>query len=183
MSIFTDIKKGLYRYEEPNGGWVATVKDAPALLKAAEKARDAGVKDFDVFSPFPIHGLEKAMGLSRSWIPFFSLCGGIFGATFAFASMTLIDVFSWTIIHGGKPAWPWPAYIPITFELMVLFTAFFTLGTTLYLGRLGKISRRPLVNSVTSDGFAIWIGGNLSKQEVENMLQGSAIMIQEVPRK
>ncbi|MDH4199005.1 MAG: DUF3341 domain-containing protein [Spirochaetia bacterium] len=172
MTSFEDVKKGLYRYEDPETGWVAVIKDVDSLIAAAEKVRDAGVKKFDCFSPFPIHKLEKAMGLSRSWIPFISAIGALTGGTFAFSSMTWIDVSNWPRVMGGKPYFSWPIYVPITFELTVLFTAFATLGAAIYLGRLGKSSRRPVVNTVTSDGFAIWIGDDMSKQNVESLLQG-----------
>lgn len=179
MTSLSEIKKGLYRYQEVEGGVVAVIDDAAKLLKAAEKVRDAGVKDFDCFSPFPIHGIEKAMGLSRSWVPFFSLIGGITGASFGFGAMTLIDVWDWSMVFGGKPVWSWPAYMPITFELMVLFSAFCTVGSVFYLGRLGKSSRRPVVNSVTSTGFAVW-SPSMSKSEMENLLEGLAVEVREV---
>ncbi|MDH4261639.1 MAG: DUF3341 domain-containing protein [Spirochaetia bacterium] len=172
MTSFEDVKKGLYRYEEPDKGWVIVIKDAESLIKGAEKVRDAGIKRFDCFTPFPIHNLQEAMGLSRSWVPFISAIGALTGGTFAFSSMTWIDTSSWPRIIGGKPPFSWPIYLPITFELTVLFTAFATLGITLYLGRLGKSSRRPVVNTVTSDGFAIWIGDDMSKSDVEKLLQG-----------
>jgi len=172
MVSFSDIKKGLYRYEEPDKGWVAKIKSAEALLKAAEAIRDSGIKRFDCFTPFPMHDLQKAMGLSRSWLPFFSLLGGLTGASFAFSAMSYIDLVDWPVIHGGKPHFAWPAYVPITFELTILFAAFATLSTVIYLGRLGKSSRRPLVNSVTSDGFAVWIGEDVDKARVEKLLDG-----------
>ncbi len=179
MTSLSDVKKGLYRFQEVKGGVVAVVDDAAKLIKAAEKVRDAGVKNFDCFSPFPIHGIEKAMGLSRSWVPFFSLIGGLTGATFGFSAMSIIDVWDWSIVFGGKPVWTWPAYVPITFELMVLFSAFFTVGTVFYLGRLGKSSRRPVVNSVTSTGFAVW-APEMTKSEMENLLNDLAVEVKEV---
>lgn len=172
MTSFEEVKKGLYRYEDPDKGWVVVMKDVESLINGAKKVRDAGVKRFDCFTPFPIHQLQEAMGLSRSWVPFVSAIGALTGGSFAFSAMTWIDTVDWPRIIGGKPPFSWPIYIPITFELTVLFTAFFTLGVTLYLGRLGKSSRRPVVNTVTSDGFAIWIGDDMSKGDVESMLSG-----------
>lgn len=182
MTSFKEIKEGLYRYQEVSGGHVALISDAASLIKAAEKVRDRGVKEFDCFTPFPIHGIEKAMGLSRSWIPFWSLIGGLTGLTFGFTAMTYIDVVDWSNVFGGKPIWSWPAYVPILFELTVLFAAFFTVGSVFYLGRLGKSARRPVANNLTSDGFAIWIGDkDVSKQEIETLLSGLAVEVKEVP--
>lgn len=180
MTSFEEIKKGLFRYEEPDKGWVAVIKDVDSLVKGAEKVRDAGIKRFDCFSPFPIHHLQEAMGLSRSWVPFVSAIGAVLGGTFGFGTMTWIDTVNWPRIFGGKPPWSWPAYLPITFELTVLFTAFATLGTVIYLGRLGKSSRRPVVSTVTSDGFAIWIGDDVSRADVERILQGLYVDINPV---
>ena len=181
MIDFKEIKKGLFRYEEPKGGWVVTIKDAGKLLKAAEKVRDAGIKHFDCFTPFPMHGLEKAMGLPRSWVPLFSLIGGLTGLTFAFSAMTYIESFFWPMIHGGKPLFAWPAYVPIMFEMTILFSAFATLGTFIYLGRLGKTKRTPVLNTVTSSGFAVWIGDTITKKEVEKMLSGLYSNVEETP--
>ncbi|MES0488769.1 MAG: DUF3341 domain-containing protein [Leptospirales bacterium] len=181
MVSFSEIKKGLFRYEEAVGGWVATIKSAADLLKAAEKVKEAGVKKFDCFSPFPIHGLEKAMGLSRSWVPFITLIFGLSGGVIGFLLMTWIETSDWPVLHGGKPLWAWPAFIPITFELTILFGAFSTVGVTLYLGRLGKISRKPVVNSITSDGFAVWIGDSIGKDEIAKMLDGLYDEIIETP--
>ena len=65
--IIQSIKKGLFFYEEPDKGYVASIKSAKNLLKAATIVRDAGIKRFDCFTPFPLHGMEKAMGIEKSW--------------------------------------------------------------------------------------------------------------------
>jgi len=180
MPSLQEVKKGLYRFEEATKGWVVEIKDAETLIKAAEKARDAGIKQFDCFSPFPIHHLDHAMGLTRSWVPYISAIGALTGFTFGAGSMTWIDTVNWPRFFGGKPFFSWPIYVPITFELTILFTAFATLGTVIYLGRLGKVSRRPVANSVTSDGFALWIGDDMSKSDVEKLMQGLYKDIKEV---
>ena len=115
-----DIKKGLFRYKEAQRGWVVPLQSSEALLEVAAKVRDSKIREFDCFTPFPIHNLEKAMGLSRSWVPFITLIFGIFGALLAFFFMTYVDSFDWPMNIGGKPHHSWPAYIPITFELTVL---------------------------------------------------------------
>lgn len=169
MGIFKEIKKGLYSYQEADHGWIVKVDSAENLLEAAAKVRDAGVKNFDCFTPYPIHGLDTAMGLHRSWITFFSLIAGLFGAAYAFLGMTYIDVVSWPQVFGGKPYFSWLAYIPITFELMVLFSSFATIGAVFWLGKLGKIDRKPPLPEVTSHSFAVWIGDAISKQDVEKI--------------
>ncbi len=171
MVSYSEIKKGLYRYKEIDGGWVISIKNAPNLLKAAEKIRDAQqISYFDCFSPFPIHGLEKAMGLNRSWVPFFTLIFGLIGCVFAFSFMSYIDIFSWPMNIGGKPHFAWPAYIPITFEITILFAGLATVGAVVYLGRLGKISRSFPIKSVTSTDFAIWVGDKISQTELSSIV-------------
>lgn len=170
MGIFSDIKEGLYSYQETDRGWIVKIRSAKDLLEAASKVRDAGVKDFDCFSPYPIHGLDTAMGLQRSWITFISLIAGLFGAVYGFSAMTYIDVYSWPQIFGGKPYFSWPAYLPITFELMVLFSSFATIGAVIWFGKLGKIDRKPPAPGVTSDSFAIWIGDSIKQADVEKIL-------------
>ena len=178
-AIIDMLKNGLYRYEEVDKGHIARVASPQDLLSAAEKARDAGIKKFDCFSPYPIHGLEKAMGLSRSWVNFVTLMMGLFGASFAMDGMWYIMAFDWPQIFGGKPFFAWPAFIPITFELTILFAGHSTVAAVIMLGKLGKVSRKPILDT-TSEGLAIWIGDDKSRGEVESILGGLATEIVEV---
>lgn len=181
MLSIAEIKRGLFPYEEVNNGYVASFTNAGDLLKAAERTRAANVKRFDCFTPCPIHGLDKAMGLNRSWIPVLTFVGGIMAAVLGLAYAMYIDVFNWPIVYGGKPFFSWPAYIPILFELAIYFAAVFTVAGVLVLGRLGFISRRIPVQGVTSDVFAIWLGdSNLSRADVERILSGLNAQIEEV---
>ena len=180
MALFQEIKEGLFSYEEPTSGWVIRVKNARALLDAAKKVKEAGIKKFDCFSPFPIHGLDEAMGLRRSWITLVTLIAGLTGASAAISMMVYIMVIDWPQIFGGKPNFSWPAFIPITFELTVLFAGFSTVGAVIALGKLGKISRKPVMGGVNSDALAIWIGDDTDKSRVEAILGDLAEDIQPV---
>lgn len=170
MPGMNEIKKGLFSYEEADKGWVAVIKSAGDLIKAAEKVKDAGVRSFDCFSPFPIHGLDKAMGLNRSWLPFITAVFGFFGAFAGLAYMTYIDVISWPINYGGKPHFAWPAYMVVMFELGVLFASMSTVAAVIVMGRLFKPDRKPPVDNLMADGFALWIGDDIEKQQVESIL-------------
>ncbi len=173
-------KDGFYRYQETSKGWIIQIKNALNLLKAAEKIRDAGIKQFDCFSPFPIHGMEKAMGLNRSWVPFFTLFFGLLGGISIFGFMFYVDVIDWPMNIGGKPYFAWPAYIPIIFEVTVLFAGISSVVAVIYLGRLNNSCRKPPTNQITSDGFAIWIGEDISKNEVEKIVGELAESIWEI---
>ena len=183
MVSLADIKKGLYRFQETDQGWVVSIRNARDLLKAAERARDSKkISNFDCFSPFPIHGLEKAMGLSRSWVPFVTLIFGLLGCFAIFAFMTYVDVISWPMNIGGKPNFAWPAYIPITFEIMVLSAGLASVAAVIYLGRLGKGSRSAPTKAVTSTGFAIWIADKLPESEIK-LIMGDDLVASIAPVK
>src|SRR5205085_950719 len=106
---------------------------AKALFEAAEKVRDAGFKRWDVHSPFPIHGMDKAMGLGKSWLSAPVLAGGITGLlTAAILEFGPSSIIYPLIVHG-KPRnfWTVPAFFPIMFELTILFSAFFAFFSVL----------------------------------------------------
>ncbi|MCX7632954.1 MAG: DUF3341 domain-containing protein [Turneriella sp.] len=181
MLSFAEIKKGLFPYEEVSGGFIATFRSAEALIAAAKKAKEANVQRFDCFSPCPLHGLDKAMGLNRSWLPFLTLVGGLMAVTLGLLYITFIDVINWPIVYGGKPFFSWPAYVPVLFELGIYFASAFTAAGVIVLGRLGFINRKPPAAGVTSDTFAIWLGDeNLTRADVERILAGLNPQISEV---
>jgi hypothetical protein len=104
------------------------------LLAGTTKMREAGYKNLDTHSPFPIHGLEEALGLGRPKIPLIVLFGAIAGACIAYSLIYFCNVFDWPMNIGNRPAHGPPANIPIAFELAVLlgggssFFGFFTLA-------------------------------------------------------
>jgi hypothetical protein len=111
----------------PSHGLIATFNTAPELYHAAEKIRDAGYRHWDCITPFPVHGLDKAMGLRRSIVPRISLAGGIAGF---FTGMTMIwwtGAYDYKLIVGGKPLFSPMFAFPVSYELTILFTAFATI--------------------------------------------------------
>ncbi|MEK7298998.1 MAG: DUF3341 domain-containing protein [Candidatus Margulisiibacteriota bacterium] len=103
---------------------VAEFETPKALLHAAEALQKAGFRKYDAYSPFPIHGLDEAMQLPASKLPWIVLCGGLFGALFGFGFQTWVSVTAYPVVIGGKPLFSYQAFVPVTFELMVLFSAF-----------------------------------------------------------
>jgi len=98
--------------------------DTPAqLVAAAQKAYADGYRKMDAYSPFPVEGLDDALGPSRRWLPLFVLLGGIAGGTGAFFMQWFANVVQFPLIIGGRPYNSWPAFIPITFELTILVAA------------------------------------------------------------
>ncbi|MEX1049067.1 MAG: DUF3341 domain-containing protein [Akkermansiaceae bacterium] len=144
-------------------GYLAEFKSASALYKAAEKVREAGFKKWDCYSPYPIHGLDGAMGLKRSVLPWFVFCGGITGTATGFALQYGTQVVIYPTLVQGKPMniFTVPAFFPVMFELTILFSGFATLFGLLALIQLPRFNH-PLFASrqfhrATDDGFFIAI--------------------------
>jgi hypothetical protein len=134
--------------------------DSPsALLKAAEKMRDAGYEHFDCHSPFPIHGLNQAMGLKRSPLGYIVGIAAIIGFTAAITLQWWTSAIAYPIVISGKPLFSYQAFVPVTFALAVLFSAIAAAIGMLIMNRLPQLFH-PIFFSerfkkVTDDGFFI----------------------------
>jgi len=144
-------------------GMGAEYPSAAALYEAAKMVRDAGFKRWDVHSPFPIHGIDEAMGLGKSWLSAVVLAGGISGLLTAI----LVEFGpSWglypLVVHGKPYDWRTvPAFFPIMFELTIIFSAFAAFFAVLIMNGLPR-PNHPLFNwerfrRVTNDGFFLVI--------------------------
>ena len=113
---------------------------ASDLLAAAEKIRDAGFKKWDVHTPFPVHGMDAAMGLGKSWLSAPVLGGGTTGFVTAIGLTFIPSFILYPLIVHGKPynVFTAPAFFPIMFELTVLFSAFTIVFTLLIMSQLPK---------------------------------------------
>jgi len=94
------------------------------VLHAAEKVRDAGFTRWDVHTPFPVHGMDKAMGLQDSRLGWIVAAAALTGFAAAVSLITYANVIAYPFVVGGKPPLSIPAYAPVVFELTVLFSAF-----------------------------------------------------------
>ena len=108
-------------------GLIATFDTAPDVYHAAEKVRDAGYRNWDCITPFPVHGLDKAMGLRRSIVPRISLAGGITGFITGMSMIWWTGAVDYQLIVGGKPLFSPMFAFPVSYELTILFTAFATI--------------------------------------------------------
>jgi mono/diheme cytochrome c family protein len=93
------------------------------IIQAAEQASKVGYTKYDVHTPYPVHGMDRAMRLKTSKIGYFALVFGILGAVSTISFISWITISDYPLVIGGKPFWSWPAFVPITFELTVLSTA------------------------------------------------------------
>src|SRR5581483_287380 len=144
-------------------GLAAEFANATALYNAAEKVRDAGFRKWDVHTPFPVHGMDKAMGLGKSWLSAVVLCGGTLGLLTAVVLECYPSLFDYPVVVHGKPTtfMTVPAFMPIFFELTVLFSAFSTVFALLIMNQLPRWNH-PMFNwerfaKVTDDGFFLVI--------------------------
>ena len=145
----------------PYYGILAEFATTAELYHACERVRDAGFTRWDAHTPFPVHGLDKAMGLRRSPLPWIVLAMGLTGAALGFGLQAWVHMSAYPLVISGKPFFSWPAFIPITFELSVLFGALGAVFGMLGLNRL-PMHNHPLFQSrvfdrATDDAFFISI--------------------------
>ncbi len=105
---------------EPMHGVMAEFPDPSAVSHAASAVRDAGYTRWDVYSPFPIHGIEEAMGLGPSKVSRFVGTGALLGVLGALAMQGWMSAVDYRLAVGGKPYFAWEQFFPITFELGIL---------------------------------------------------------------
>jgi Protein of unknown function (DUF3341) len=130
---------------EKSYGLIATFDTPAAVMHAAEQVRDAGYRKWDVITPFPIHGIDKAMGVGRSRVPRISLIGGITGFCTGMSMIWFMDKFDYPITVGGKPLFSPLFAFPVSYELTILFTAFATIGGMFVLNGL-PMHYHPVLN-------------------------------------
>src|ERR1700758_3993189 len=142
---------------------IAEFTTAAELYHAAEKVRDKGYRFWDVHSPFPIHGMNKAMGLGKSPLGYIIFCGGFLGFTTAVLLEFIPSSFLFPLVVHGKPVnfFTVPPFFPIMFELTVLISAFTAFFGVFILNRLPRL-HHPLFdhepfNRVTNDAFFLVI--------------------------
>jgi hypothetical protein len=121
--------------------------DTPdACMKAAERVRDAGYRDWDVHTPYPVHGMEHAMGLKGTQLGWVAMAAGMVGLATAVFMITFMNASEWEILGfrgyplvvGGKPPGAFPSMVPIMFELSILLTGFGTLFGLFHFARLPR---------------------------------------------
>ena len=115
-------------------------------MHAAEKVRDAGFRKWDVFTPFPVHGMDKAMGLKNSKVGWFSFIGGCTGYTTGMLMIWWMNAVDYKIVIGGKPMFsPFGAFPP-SYELTILLGAFGAIGGMMFLNKLPRLHHPLLKN-------------------------------------
>jgi len=154
------------------------------ILAATRTAREAGLRIADVYTPFAVHGLDQAMGLRPSRLPWIAFALGLLGAGVKVWFEFWTSATDWPINVGGKPWNSLPAFLPVTFEVMVLFAGIGTVIAFLFGRRLlpGRKARLP-VQGVTDNRFALVLeetDASFDVAEVRKMLLAhNAVEIEE----
>jgi hypothetical protein len=120
----------------PFYGLLAEFDSAAHLVAAARRVRDEGYRKTDAFSPFPVEGLDEALGVRPTRLPFLVLLGGLLGGAGGYFMLYYSAVYDYPFNVGGRPFHSWPAFIPITFELTILTAALFAVLAVLGLNGL-----------------------------------------------
>jgi len=148
-------------------GLIAAFDTTPELYHACEKVRDAGYSQWDALTPFPVHGLDAAMGVRRSHVPRFSLAGGITGFCTGMSFIAWLGLSEYPLVVGGKPMFSPMFAFPVSYELTILFTAFATIGGMFILNKLPMhyhpVLKAPQFVRAMDDRFYIVIEANEPK--------------------
>jgi hypothetical protein len=148
--------------------------DTPAeLMHAVEHLREEGYSRMDAFTPFPVHGLDVAMRLPGSRVPWIVLGGAVFGGLSGLALQVWTSAVNYPIQIGGKPYLSLPAFVPVTFELAVLFSAFAAVFGMLALNRLPQpyhpVFKHSRFRRATNDKFFLAIEAGDPRFDVETI--------------
>ena len=161
-------------------GIIAEFDTPAAVMHAAEKVRDLGFTRWDVFTPYPVHGMDKAMGLKNSRVGWFTFIGGVTGYCTGMLMIWYMNAHDYAITVGGKPMFSPIAAFPPSYELTILFGAFGSLFGMLFLNRLPKLYH-PLLKcrrfaAVTHDRFFVVIecsDPKYSESETRKLLEST----------
>lgn len=142
---------------------IVALFDTPdEIINASQETVKAGYKKFDTNTPYPVHGIEKAMNIGSSFLGFFTLFLGLSGAALAFTFIYWVSAIDYPLIIGGKPYFSWPAFVPVTFEVTVLSAAVGTVGVMIALffrfpNNSHSLHDTNYMKKVSSDKFGLCI--------------------------
>ena len=134
------------------------------IYYAAEKVRDEGYRWWDCYTPYYVHGLDRAMGQRKSFVPFFTLMGGLSGLVGGFLLVVITSVWVYPIDTQGKPYFSLPAFVPILDLLMIILSAIMSIMGMTTLSLLPRLHHPlwewDLFNRATNDKFFVVIEAN-----------------------
>lgn len=156
-------------------GFLAEYDTPGELVEAARKVRDAGYTEFDCYSPFPVHGIDSAMGIKRTILPVLIFLGGVAGASGGLLLQWYCNAHAWMWNISGKPTWSIPANIPIAYECAILLAVFASFFGMWGLNKLPQVwhplFRLDRFMRVTDDGFFLGIEARDSRFDADKTRQ------------
>lgn len=155
-------------------GFLVEFEKPGDILIAATKVRDAGYRNWDAHTPFPVHGMDGAMGLKATRLPWIVMAGGTVGCATGLGLQWWTNAHNYQFMISGKPFWSIPANIPVTFELTVLFSAFAAFLSMILLNGLPQL-HHPVFGSerfrrATQDRFFLSVEASDPRFEEERTL-------------
>lgn len=152
--------------------------DEDVLLHAVSEVRTSGVKIHEVYTPYPVHGLEDVLGYKRSRLPIAAFLFGLLGTTLALTMQLYMMRYDWPMIIGGKDSAAIPDFIPVTFELTVLLAAFGMVGVFMISSNLKPWAQPRIFDLRSTDDkhiMAIDIANNTSMEvaKIQEILKSS----------
>lgn len=148
---------------------VGLFNEEDVLFPAVKKVRTAGYKIHDVYTPFPVHGLDHAMGLRETSLHTAGFIYGITGTTTALGCISWIFTKDWPLNIGGKPHFALPAWIPIIFELTVLFSAVGMVLTFCYLCQLAPFVKKHVFHKRATDDLFVMVIETTGKTNIDDL--------------
>ena len=148
---------------------VGCFDDENVLFPAVKKVRLAGYKIHDVYTPYPVHGLDHAIGLRETSLHTAGFIYGITGTTIALGGMGWVFTADWPLNIGGKPHFPLPAFIPITFETTVLLSAVGMVLTFCYLCQLAPFVKKHHFHPRATDDLFVMVIECTSKTNIDDL--------------
>ncbi len=128
---------------------------ADDLIAGAAEARLAGFEVYDVYTPYPVHGMDRAVALPPSRLTWIALIAGALGLVFGLTLQVWTSAYDWPLNVGGKPFNSFPLFIPVTFELTVLFSGLIAIGVLFARNQMWLFSKRKVFERVTDDRFVL----------------------------
>ena len=159
----------------PQTALIGIFADSDSILHAAESAHKKGWKQLDAITPYPVHGMEHALGVSMSWVPWVTIITGLLGGLGGFALEAWVSAVQWPLNIGGKPFVSWPAFVPVMFECAILSAGICTFIAMWIACGLPKAKPHIVDERFTDDKFGLVVPlmEGVVEKDVSEFLKGA----------
>lgn len=152
---------------------LATFDDEHDLVEVSHELKNQQIVIEDFYTPFPVHGLDGFLGITRTRLPYVTFVAGATGLVFAMLFQIWSSAVDWPINVGGKPMMSIPAFVPITFELMVLFGALTTVAAFFYISKMYPTKTPKILHPrQLDDKFLVLVKVENNREKIEEIVKG-----------